>query len=819
MMPKAASLFIQKLFDYNLVNTPSSTKNIYTMKLIILTILFGAAFLISATAQSQLNGRVVDAASNMPLDGATISVGGKSVTVTGKDGRFTIPCNPATGITVSFIGYQVFKTTIKNCDDELSVALVPANEYLNAVEITATSNQNKSLLYQPASITKLTPAELKRGTGLFLDDAINGNIAGVTMQRRAVASGQQFNIRGYGNGVRGTNGVSSNFDGQGTKVYLNGIPITDAEGITLMDDIDFGSVGNVEVTKGPSGTLYGLAIAGVVNLKTIKPAKGKTSIGQDVMLGSYGLQRYTSHFETAGEHASLLLNYGKQKSDGFMSHTNSHKDFVNIAADFQPTEKQSISTYAGYSKSYDERGGELTIDQYNNKDYTGNPAYIKNNAHSEIISFRGGVSHTYNFTKAVANTTTVFGSAVSNNASSAGGWTDKAPVNYGLRSAFDTKISLQNGVGLSGITGIETQRQYAQITGYPMVSNTNNPTGYNIIGTLRSNQAIVTGTTSLFTEWTLALPADVSITAGVGISNMKIELNDRFYVANSTKPTQYKTSYNGLVSPHVAINKVFSEVVSAYASYSRGYKAPVSSYFFIPFTGQLNTGLKPEVGDQLEVGTKGSLLKNKLTYELAFFNAKFKNKMTAIAVASSTAPNTTAYSYVANGGNLNNKGMEAIIKYTIYQSADGFITAVRPFGNLAWNDFKYEDYRLQKSVLVTEDYSGKPVAGVAKFTGNLGIDLTTKPGLYANVSYLYKDGMPISSDGLNKTSSYSLLNAKLGIQTAITSHFDIDAFAGVTNITGTQYAYMVFVNQLPDAYLPAPYKANYFGGISFKYNF
>ena len=26
-------------------------------------------------------------------------------------------------------------------------------------------------------------------------------------------------------------------------------------------------------------------------------------------------------------------------------------------------------------------------------------------------------------------------------------------------------------------------------------------------------------------------------------------------------------------------------------------------------------------------------------------------------------------------------------------------------------------------------------------------------------------------------------------------------------------------NQLPDAYLPAPYKANYFGGINFKYNF
>ena len=151
---------------------------------------------------------------------------------------------------------------------------------LNTVEITSTSNPNKTILYQPISIVKLNEIELKRGNGLFLDDAINGNIPGVLMQRRTVSAGQQFNIRGYGNGVRGTNGVNSNFDGQGTKVYLNGIPITDAEGITLMDDIDFGSIGNVEVTKGPAGTLYGLAIAGVVNLKTIQPEKGKTSFGK-----------------------------------------------------------------------------------------------------------------------------------------------------------------------------------------------------------------------------------------------------------------------------------------------------------------------------------------------------------------------------------------------------------------------------------------------------------------------------------------------------------------------------------------------------------
>lgn len=773
---------------------------------------------IRVTAQQTISGKIFDSKTNEPLKGATITYQGKKQTTSNNDGSFTIDCSTSTPVVVSFVGYEVYKFTIKDCGENVAVPLVQSKGYLDAVEITATSITNKSLLSQPASITKLTPVELKRGNGLFLDDAINGNVPGVTMNRRAVASGQQFNIRGYGNGARGTNGVSSNFDGQGYKVYLNGIPITDAEGITLMDDIDFGSVGNVEVVKGPAGTLYGLAIAGVVNLKTIKPEAGKISVGQDIMIGSYGLQRYTTHFEMGGEKSSLLINYGKQKSDGFMSHTNSTKDFINIAGEFNPTEKQTINFYAGYSNSYDARGGELTIDQYNNKDYSGNPAYIKNNAHSNIISFRVGVGHTYHFNKSISNSTTVFGSGVSNNASSAGGWTDKAPINFGLRSTFDTKFDFNSGTTLSGITGVETQHQYAQITGYPMIKNPADTLGYNIIGLLRSNQAITTRTTSMFTEWTLGFTNDISVSAGIGVSNMSIVLNDRFFVANSTKPTQYKANYNGLVSPHIAINKVFSKAVSVYAAYSKGYKAPVSSYFYIPATGQVNKDLKSEIGTQFEIGTKGNVWNDRLSYELALFYAKFTNKMTAVAVPN--ADNTaTAYSYLVNAGTQKDKGLELLIKYTAYQSGNNFVAKFRPFLNLTYSDFKYGDFKIQKSITNTEDYSNKTVAGVPKFTANSGFDLLLKYGLYANVTYSYKDAMFITSDEKNKAGSFALLNSKIGINTPLSVHFNIDAFFGVTNITGVQYYYMAFVNQLPDAYLPAPYKANYFGGINLKYNF
>ncbi|MEP6713610.1 MAG: TonB-dependent receptor, partial [Ferruginibacter sp.] len=240
-----------------------------------------------------------------------------------------------------------------------------------------------------------------------------------------------------------------------------------------------------------------------------------------------------------------------------------------------------------------------------------------------------------------------------------------------------------------------------------------------------------------------------------------------------------------------------------------------------------NADLKPEIGNQFEIGTKGNLLNDKLTYQVAIFDAVFTNKFTTIAVPYNST--TTLYGYVVNGGKQDDKGLEALVKYTAYQSAGGFIKTITPFANLTYSDYKYKDFRFQTigktvaapvkdSALVT-DYSNHRVPGVAKIVANLGLDIATRPGIYANVNYFYKDGMPITSDGLLNTGSYSLLNAKLGFQRSLSTHFDLDVYLGVNNITNTKYPIMVFVNQIPDAYIAAPRNANVYGGLNVKYNF
>lgn len=800
------------------------------MKFLILLVMSVICAVTSLAQNVQIKGKVIDGQSKSPLEGANINVNGSTGVVTDKNGEFTIKCNDTILVAVSFIGFNTVNRTLK-CEGTKTqlIELHPVVEKLHPIEITTITNSNKSQLEQPLSIVKIEKRALKRATGLYLADAINTNAPGVTMQRRTQSGGQQINIRGYGSGM-GFRGVSNNFDNQGIKMYLNGIPLTDAEGITLADDIDFGSVTEAEILKGPSGTLYGLAIAGVINLKTELAEKNETSVGQEVIAGSYGLLRTTTRLNIGGKRSSLLLSYGRQQFDGFMPHTKSNKDFVNLIENIHLNDRQEITVYFGYANSYDERNGELTINQYDSLDYSGNAKYIKNNAHSAVKTFRSGISHSYRFNNNFSNTTSFFGSSQNMDNSSAGGWTDKLPLNYGIRSVFEKRFQLTSKINLSGTTGLEAQKTNAQVIGYKMGPDSTNIDGYNIITSLRSNQSTSTSTYSYFTQWSLSLPFQLSLTAGAGVSNMKISLEDRLWGLTNNSPANkrlrlFENSYRNLVSPIVALNKKISKMASVYASWSTGYKAPVSSNILISTTGELNTGLKPEKGTQLELGTKGSFRKNRLFYTVAIFNTNFEDKFTTITVQN---PDNTAtlYSYVVNGGRMNNKGLELLLNYKVIESESSFIQLLQPFANFTFSDFKYEDYRFEKIVenitgqdrVIVEDYSGKYVAGVAPLVLNVGIDMTTKAGFYGNLHFNYRSSMPFTSDGLNKAREYNLLNAKLGFRKTI-RHIGLDIYAGVNNITGNQYYNMVFVNQLPDAFIPAPSEINFFGGANLRYIF
>ena len=704
---------------------------------------------------------------------------------------------------------------------------------LENVEVSSSGNSNQKLLEQSVPFSSIGTLELKRGTGISFDDAINTNIPGVFMEKRTFSGGQQFNIRGYGNGIN-ANGKSNNFDSQGIKMYLNGIPITDAEGFTVMDDIDFGSMEQVDVIKGPAGTLYGLAIAGVVKLQTIQPKKDEIYIGQDFMAGSYGMFRTTTSVAVGGKKFSLLANYGHQQFKGFMPHTQSKKDFCNVIGNITLSKRQSINTYIGYTQGRDNRNGELIDTAYYHYNYSGDPTYIRNDAHSGLKVFRAGIEHTIIFDKHISNSTSIFGqSQILDQSSSGGGWTDKNALNFGFRSVFDMKfvLSKTKNIELSGIAGVELQQMSGSSIGYYMgPDSTNLDAPYNIPTTVRSNQLLSNLTYSYFTQWSLSLPKGFSITAGVGISHLSLQLTNRMWgTANNhpgdTVPKIQANDYHFLTSPSVSIHKMFGKVASLYLSYSMGYKAPVTSNLLITATNEVNTGLKPERAQQVELGTKGNFLAGKLYYTVAVFYAQFINKFSPVVVRNEDF--TEAYSYIINAGTTNNMGVECEISYKIIDSHSKFVKLLRPFANFTYSFYRYGDYEYQsfkkdpttgKIILIIDNYKGIQVAGVAPYIFNMGIDFDTKIGLYANINYGYRSAMTITVDGKGKAHPYNLLNMKIGYLKRFKG-FEMNLFVGANNMACQQYYAMAMIDHFPDAFIPGPRKINFYGGFALRYYF
>src|SRR5215211_612756 len=113
-------------------------------------------------AQKKISGRVYDALTKAPLSGASISSSGKLLAYADKDGSFTLECGATNRISVSYVSYESVQININNCEDEINIGLLSTSKPLNEVEITATSNKNKSILYQPVSLIKLNTTELKR---------------------------------------------------------------------------------------------------------------------------------------------------------------------------------------------------------------------------------------------------------------------------------------------------------------------------------------------------------------------------------------------------------------------------------------------------------------------------------------------------------------------------------------------------------------------------------------------------------------------------------------------------------------------------------
>ena len=249
------------------------------------------ALLTTLTMMAQertIKGVVMDAeVPGEPLIGATISIGDGKVgqgTITDYNGRFslTVP-EGATKLTVSYVGYESKIINLEKGKLEYSLSLSSNSSHLNEVVVTGYQNIDRRKL--TASVSQLNISDETVGAVKSIDQALAGQIAGLSAVSASGAPGAPVKIR-----IRGTasiNGV------QEPLWVLDGIPMegNDIPAIDNLNDIDDiyqtsiaglnpSDIDNITVLKDAAATaIYGARAAnGVIVITTKKGKEGRPII-------------------------------------------------------------------------------------------------------------------------------------------------------------------------------------------------------------------------------------------------------------------------------------------------------------------------------------------------------------------------------------------------------------------------------------------------------------------------------------------------------------------------------------------------------------
>jgi TonB-linked SusC/RagA family outer membrane protein len=245
----------------------------------------GALSALPAAAQTgHVNGRVVDAASGQPLEGAQVMVVGTTVRArTGRDGLYNLPSAPigSQQIRVSIIGFSMQTATLvvqagitSTVDFSLSQAVIS----LDAMVVTGTAGEI-SRREVGNSIAQISSKEFENLPITDLGQILQGRAAGITVMDASGQAGTGQRIR-----LRGINSISMS---NAPLVYVDGVRMrnvahpdddeTGNQGVSPLHDINPEDIDRIEVIKGAAAsTLYGTqASAGVIQIFTKRGLQGE----------------------------------------------------------------------------------------------------------------------------------------------------------------------------------------------------------------------------------------------------------------------------------------------------------------------------------------------------------------------------------------------------------------------------------------------------------------------------------------------------------------------------------------------------------------
>ncbi|WP_240336893.1 TonB-dependent receptor [Rufibacter psychrotolerans] len=739
-----------------------------------------------AQAQLTVEGRVLDARSQQPLEGAVVGdarTGSQTFTDASGQFRLVLASRFDTVVVQRPTSHRMQKLLVPQSRKQWVIMLEPLAVALQEVVVRGFETR-RPLQKTAGAIGLLSTRDLERFPQTTLVPALN-TLPGVRMEERATAS-YRLSIRG--SSLRAPYGVRN------VKIYLNEVPLVEANGTIPLNMLDAATIGNVEVIKGPAGSVYGAGTGGTVLLETVRPTESSVMAGG--LVGSYGLRRGFVGASVASEKSNLLLRFDRQTLDGYREQSAMDRKTLLLSGQFYPNQKQYFSFHALYSDLFYELPGALTREQFDQNPRAARQLNKDQNASLNVEGLNLGFVHNYQFNERWSNTTSFFGVFSFLNHPFVTDYERNTNQSFGGRTRTTYRTMVGNFPARFTL-GAEAHRRFINARQY--VNNAGTP------GKLNYDDEVTVKEGFVFGQAEVDLPLDFLLSLGASVNSLRYDIA-RVSEAATNPNYQLTRKIDAQFSPRIGLVKVISPTLSAHASVSAGFSPPTEAEVR-PSDASINFGLQPERGTNYEVGVRGNLLNQRFTFDVVAFHFKLKETI----VSRTTLGGVAVF---ANAGATRQQGVEVAAGYAFVQAPEEALSLVRLWSTYTYNHFRFRNYQQNEN-----DFSGNRLTGTAPHVAVMGLDVETNPGFYLNATANYSDEIPLNDANTVYAPNYFILGARAGFRRTFLEQWSVDLYGGVDNATDRDYSLGNDLNAFGNRYFQAAPGRNFYGGVQLKKSF
>ncbi|HCE58874.1 MAG TPA: hypothetical protein DER09_13855 [Prolixibacteraceae bacterium] len=639
-------------------------------------------------------------------------------------------------------------------------------------EVTVTAFRSPYNIFNiPAPVNVISPLQLEMGNSLTTVEALN-QVSGVLMHNGTLNT-NRLTIRGIG--------ARTPYATNKIKAYFGEIPLTSGDGETTLEDLENSAISRVEIIKGPSSSLFGAGLAGVV----LFYPKSVTSdfVQNQTTIGSFGTIKNLLSAGISAKNINIFAHGSVLKSDGYRENneTNRTNLLLNSAWEISPTTQLQILLKGTKMKAYIPSSLDLTTFEQTPEKAAANWQNAKGN--EEYTNGQFGVTLNFTLENYQKISAATFGSF--KNAD------ELRPFNrlgensdyLGWRAYYQKQFEGENSrITLS--SGIEFFRENYR---WSTFSNGNN----DVLSDNREKRQYE----NLFVQLESGFSERLFISAGLNGNLTRFYYTD-YYTENGDQSGEQH--YQPAISPRLGVNVVVNRNISVFGNISHGFSTPTFEETLLP-AGEINPDIKPENGWSSEIGFR-SQWSGRVQFSASYYRIYIKNLL--------VARRTGEDAYIGvNAGKSEHPGLETELRWNLtnpkhYPSL--MISGTATFANYHFTEFTD----------LNVDYSGKQIPGTTKNTWFALANFSATKSLSFNIWHRFTGEMPVNDSNSGFSDPFGITNFEGRFNTKI-NRLKLQLHAGIQNIFDVHYASMLAVNApsvgggLPRYYYPGNPR-NYF---------